>query len=173
MNATRALLQYIFYQKRDGEMKKYKEVEYWGLAENPKGEIYKSLIKLLCDNSDMFYFVTRKELKYNREIMAQFEPYMIETYQTRKWAGTETTGPAATVFVIESHEETYKLLVTYANSLYDWVAPELPEDLTFLKNDFVWFSCTTHEEYASFSIRSDYYKNLILGIEGLAWEHIE
>ncbi|MDW0110052.1 hypothetical protein [Sporosarcina aquimarina] len=154
-------------------MKRYEEVEYWDLTDNPKNEIYKGLIKVLCNNSDRFYFITRKELKYNKEIIAQFVPYVTETYKTKKWAGTETKGPAATVFVMESNEETYKLLVKYANSLYDWVAPELPEDLTFIKNNFIWFSCTTHEEFAGFSIRSDYYKNLMFGIEGLKLEHIE
>ena len=154
-------------------MNKYQEVEYWDLTENPKGETYVNLIKVLCSNSDQFYFVTRKELKYNREIIAQFEPYVTETYKTKRWAGTETKGPAATVFVIESTEETCKLLVKHADSLYNWVAPKLPEDLTFIKNDFVWFSCTTHEEYAGFSIRSNYYKNLMFGIEGLALNRIK
>ncbi|MFD1928905.1 hypothetical protein ACFSFY_12760 [Sporosarcina siberiensis] len=154
-------------------MKKHKEIEYWDLTENPKGEIYKSLVKILCDNSDKFYFITRKELKYNQEIIMQFEPYFIETYKTNKWAGTETTTAAATVFVIESNIETYKLLVKYAISLYDWVAPELPEDLTFIKNNFTWFSCTTHEKFAGFSIRSDYYKSLMFGIKGLKLERIK
>ncbi|ARK22913.1 hypothetical protein [Sporosarcina ureae] len=154
-------------------MKKFKEIEYWDLTENPKDDIYKRLIKVLCNNSDKFYFIMRKELKYNQEILAQFEPYTLETYKTKKWAGTETKGPAATVFVMESNEETYKLLVKYANSLYDRVAPKLPEDLTFIKNNFIWFSCTTHEEFAGFSIRSDYYKNLIFGIQGLKLEPLE
>lgn len=148
-------------------MRRDNQVEYWELTENPSGEMYKKLIEVLCKHSDTFYFVTRKELKYNQEIITQFEPYFIETYKTKKWAGTETKTAAATVFVIESNEETYKLLVKYASSLYDWVAPELPEDLTFIKNNFTWFSCTTHEEFAGFSIRSDYYKNLMCEIPGL------
>lgn len=142
-------------------------MEYWDLTENPKDEIYRELIKVLCDHSDKFYFVTRKELKYNQEILARFKPYTIEIYKTKKWANTMTKGPAATVFVMESNEETYKLLKQYASALYDWVAPSLPEDLTFIKNNFAWFSCTTHEEFGSFSIRSDYYKDLIFKIQGL------
>lgn len=142
-------------------------MEYWELTENPKDEIYRELIKVLCDSSDKFYFVTRKELTYNQEILVQFEPYTIESYKTKKWANTTTTGPAATVFVIESREETYKLLKENANTLYDWVAPSLPEDLTFMKNNFAWFSCTTHEEFGGFSIRSDYYKNLVCKIPDL------
>jgi hypothetical protein len=54
-------------------------MEYWNLAENPTGGTYRRLISVLCDNSDKFYFVTRKELKYNEKIFLQFEPYIIET----------------------------------------------------------------------------------------------
>ncbi len=34
------------------------------LTENPAGSTYKELMKILCDHSDTFYFVTRKELNY-------------------------------------------------------------------------------------------------------------
>lgn len=76
--------------------------------------------------------MTRKELKYNQEILVQFKPYTIESYKTKEWANTITKGPAATVYVIESNTETCKLLQQSANTLYDWVAPSLPEDLTFI-----------------------------------------
>ena len=142
-------------------------MEYWELIENPKDETYQDLIKLLCDYSDTFYFVSRKELKYNQEILAMFEPFVIETYQTKKWSSTETKGPAATVHVIEASHVTCRLLQQLANSLYDWVAPSLPEDLTFKKNDFAWFSCSTHEEFGGFSIRSDYYRKLLGQVPGL------
>ena len=136
-------------------------MEYWDLVENPTGETYLDLIKLLCDYSDTFYFVTRKELKYDREILAKFEPFIVKTYRTKEWVNTETKGPAATVYVIEANYDTYKLLQQSAKSLYDWVAPNLPEDLTFEKNNFAWFSSTTHEEFGGFSIRSDYYRKLL------------
>jgi hypothetical protein len=148
-------------------------MEYWELLENPSGETYCHFIELLCDYSDMFYFVTRKELKYKPEILAKFEPYVIETYNTKEWANTETKGPAATVYVIEANRDTCKLLQQSAKSLYDWVAPNLPEDLTFKKNDFAWFSCTTHEEFGGFSIRSDYYRKLLDQVPGLKIVKVE
>ena len=148
-------------------MRRDNQVEYWELTENPSGEMYKKLIEVLCKHSDTFYFVTRKELKYNQRILDQFKPYFIERYQTQEWANTITRSPAATVYVIESNPETMKILQESANALYDWVAPNLPEDLTFLKNNFEWFTCTTHEEFGGFSIRSQYYKNLMCEIPGL------
>jgi hypothetical protein len=148
-------------------------MEYWELLENPSGETYCHFIEVLCDYSDMFYFVTRKELKYKPEILAKFEPYVIETYNTKEWANTETKGPAATVYVIEANRDTCKLLQQSAKSLYDWVAPNLPEDLTFKKNDFAWFSCTTHEEFGGFSIRSDYYRKLLDQVPGLKIVKVE
>ncbi|MDW0111559.1 hypothetical protein QT711_00080 [Sporosarcina saromensis] len=148
-------------------------MEYWELIENPKDETYRQLMKVLTRNSDKFYFITRRELNYNQEILAHFAPFTLETYKTKKWANTITKGPAATVYVIESNEETYKLLTTFANTLYDWVAPNLPEDITFMKNNFAWFSCTTHEAFGGFTFRSDYYKNLLCEIPGLKVQQIE
>ncbi|WP_141431099.1 hypothetical protein [Bacillus sp. 03113] len=148
-------------------------MEYWDLIENPADETYQQLINILCDNSDKFYFVTRKELEYDQEILLKFKPYIIETYKTRKWANTITKGPAATVYVIEANRNTRKLLQQSAKTLYDWVAPNLPEDLTFIKNNFAWFSCTTHEEFGGFSIRSEHYKKLISQIHGLKVQKVE
>ncbi|MEK3889876.1 hypothetical protein [Bacillus sp. FSL K6-3431] len=148
-------------------------MEYWDLVENPTGETYRQLIKILCNYSDMFYFVTRKELRYDQEILAKFEPYTIETYQTKKWANTETEGPAATVYVIEANLNTCRLLQQSAKTLYDWVAPKLPEDLTFMKNNFAWFSCTTHEEFGGFSIRSEYYRSLLEQVPSLKIAKVE
>lgn len=142
-------------------------MEYWELTENPTGEVYRELIDALCTDSDQFYFITRKELRYNPQILAQFEPYIIKTYQTKEWANTLTRGPAAIVYVMASNPETSQLLQQAADSLYDWVAPNLPEDLTFLKNNFAWFTCTTHERFGGFSIRSDYYKHLMCEIPGI------
>lgn len=103
------------------------------MIENPSGEVYKNLIDVLCTYSDTFYFITRKELRYNPLILEQFEPYSIETYKTKEWANTLTAGPPATVYLIQSNPETCKILQQSANSLYEWVAPNLPENLTFIK----------------------------------------
>lgn len=148
-------------------MLKKDHIEMWYLTENPKGEVYRNLIRVLCDYSDKFYFVTRKELRYDKKTFKMFKPFMIKKYKTKEWAGTITLGPRATVYEIEANDETYSLLIELANSLYDWVAPHLPEDLTFIKNGFEWFYSTTHEEYACFNFRSEYYKDLIFKIEGL------
>lgn len=136
-------------------------MEYWDLIDNPRGESYMSLIDLLCVHSDTFYFVTRKELDYDMEIIEQFQPYVIEQYKTKEWASTRTSGPAATVYKIEVCPQARRLLKKFANSLYDWVAPKLPEDLTFIKNNFVWFFSSSHEEFAHFHIRSPYYEKVI------------
>ena len=145
-------------------------MEIWNLTENPMGNTYRQLLEVLCDYSDTFYFITRKELTYNQKILEQFKPHMIETYQTKEWANTITLGPPATVYVMDANRDSCELMKTLSHSLYDWVAPNLPEDLTFIKNNFAWFTCTTHEESGGFSIRSEFYRNLIGQIQGLKIE---
>lgn len=149
-----------------------KTMETWVVAENPQGEVYRNLMRVLVDYSDKFYFVTRKELSYDQNKLKLFEPYMIKTYKTKEWAGTITLGPHATVYEIEANEQTYSLLVELADSLYDWVSPELPEDLTFIKNGFEWFYSTTYEAFACFCFRNAFYKSLMLTMKGLPLEKV-
>ena len=130
-------------------------MKYWDIIGNPVGGEYQKLIKLLCDHSDSSYFVTRKELKYDKEVIELFKPFFFETYKTKKWANTETKGPAATVYRMKTGNELCSLLQQSASRLYDWVAPDLPEDLTFIRNGREWFSSTSHEEFAFFTIESD------------------
>lgn len=154
-------------------MSKSAAIEYWAVVENPADDVYQNLLKALIQHSDKFYFVTRKELSYNEAILESFTPYVIKKYQTKDWASTRTKGPAATVYEIVANEETYRMLVAYASSLYDWLAPNLPEDLTFIKNDFVWFFSSSHEAFATFAIRLDYYREIMLRIEGLQVKKID
>ncbi|MBU8568562.1 hypothetical protein KM914_19480 [Virgibacillus pantothenticus] len=81
-------------------------------------------------------------------------PYLIETYQAKVWAFTITKGPAATIYEVEANYDTCNILQQSANALYDWVAPNLPEDLTFIKNNIAWFSCTSHEEVPFLYVQS-------------------
>ncbi|WP_153721100.1 hypothetical protein [Sporosarcina cascadiensis] len=132
-------------------------MDYWEIDGNPTGVVYENLMKVLCVHSDEFYFITRNELTYDWSLLDYFAPYIKSNYKTKTFAQTITKGPAATVYVIESTPDTLKLLIKSANSLYDWVAPQLPEDLIFFENNVEWFSCTIHEEQATFWLRSEYY----------------
>ena len=136
------------------------DIEYWELTGNPSGEIYCRLISFLCRHSDRFYFVTRKELICDPAALERFMPYVARQYKSKTWAGTQTKGPAATIYEMEVGDGTCRLLQESANSLYEWTAPRLPEDLTFIKNGFTWFSCTTHEETAGFWITPGFRKQL-------------
>jgi hypothetical protein len=68
-----------------------------------------------------------------RMFWQNFDPHIIETYQTKEWANTITMGPPATVYLMKANEQTSKLLQHHANGLYDWIAPKLPEDLLLSK----------------------------------------
>jgi hypothetical protein len=129
---------------------------------------------LKCFATIQILFTSSQEKNFLMiRILAEFKPHIIESYQTKEWANTITMGPPATVYLMEANDQTCKLLQHYANCLYDWVAPKLPEDLTFIKNSFTWFSSTTHEEFGGFSIRSDYYRKLIHTVPGLKIQRIE
>lgn len=148
-------------------------MDYFDLLEDVAGESYEAFIEFLCEHSDKFYFITRKELDFPKEALQKFKPYIIKQYKTKEWESTITAGPAATLYEIEINHQTIDLLKSSANKLYDWVQPELPEDLSFLKNGFPWFYTCSHEEFAHFQIRSDFYRNLILANEHIKVQQIK
>jgi hypothetical protein len=147
-------------------------MEYWPLLENPKGNVYRRLMQVLCANSDRFYFITHRDFDYNHAILEEFKPYCIEICRTNKWGSTQYGGAAPTIYIIEAKQYTCKLLQDSADSLYDWNYP-LPEDLTFLKNGYTWFVSISHEKVGGFYIYTDHQRDLLKQIPGIIIEKAE
>lgn len=145
----------------------------YDILENPRGETYKTLIQILCHHSDYFYFVTRKELTYDKDVLQKFLPFVLKTYKTNEWESTITKGPAATIYEVEINPQTIQLLTDCAESLYEWISPQLPEDLTFVKNKYAWFYSCSHEKFAVLRARNPYYQQLIEKIDGMTIERVE
>ncbi len=144
-------------------------MEFWSLLENPKGNVYKRLIQILCLNSDRFYFITHKYSDYNNVIIEKFQTYILELCKSNKWGITKSLGSAPNVYIIEANNSTCSLLLENANSLYDWNNP-LPEDLTFLKKNDTWFVSIAHEKEGGFYIYADDQRELLKQIPGLVIE---
>lgn len=115
---------------------------------NPSGDAYRALIKILIEQSDSFYVVTRGELQYEPEPIELLVPYAKDIHKTKQWGQSKTKGKAATLYEFPATKEMRHLLVHLADSLFDWVAPGLPEDLTFLRDGQIIFTSIAHEGIA-------------------------
>jgi hypothetical protein len=70
---------------------------------------------------------------------------------------------------VNTDNHANEILKQVSNSLHGWVQPNLPEDLSFIKNHTPWLIDTSHEyeSYIENEDEEEIYK--ILKIKGLHW----
>ncbi|MBM7836993.1 hypothetical protein JOC54_000224 [Alkalihalobacillus xiaoxiensis] len=129
------------------------------IVQEPKGEIYSELLDVLFEVSDRFELILRNDmLGKNKKkaidsyelILAKLAPYLIEMNEKSEWASNRLVG-GATAFVYEykATEEAKLVIKQLSDSLYQWIMPKLPEDLSFYKNGRVVIAVSSHEEFAT------------------------
>lgn len=120
-------------------------------TDEPRGTAYNRLIDFAEKQCVKFSVVWREDLGNKRkqnEIARELEPFILEDTITSKWPGTEIFGATANVCFYKLNGETTNILKK-AERLYQWEAPEFPEDLTFyVKNGNIWLASVAHEHMA-------------------------
>jgi hypothetical protein len=138
------------------------------ITENVKGKRYKQLIDMLSNHCDRFAFVERRQMMENEEerlayidnLINDIKEYLIERKIQRKWETTELGGGTAYVFYFQLNNATTKFLKKRCNSLFDWISPELPEDLMFYQNDKCLLAGCSHEGF--FMVEETTWDNFLL-----------
>jgi hypothetical protein len=122
-----------------------KEIHF---TDQPRGATYKALIDFAQKQCTKFSVVWRKDLGNKRRengIANKLEPFLLSDTTTNKWPGTEIFSSSANVCFYELTPETADVL-KIAKRLYQWEAPDFPEDLAFYaKNGEIWLGSVAHE----------------------------
>lgn len=119
------------------------------------GASYKNLITLLEKHCNRFAFVENRQMMENEEerlayidkLITGIEGYLIEKKIQREWETTVLGEGTAYVFYFELNNATSEFLKGQSNSLFEWITPELPEDLMFYKNDKCLLAGCSHEGF--------------------------
>lgn len=125
------------------------------ITENVKGKRYKQLIDFLSKHCNRFAFVENRQmmeieeerLAYIDQLMNEIEEHLLERKIQREWETTKLTGDTAYVFYFQLNNVTRQFLKERSNSLFDWMSPELPEDLMFYQNDKCLLAGCSHERF--------------------------
>jgi hypothetical protein len=126
------------------------------ITKEPVGALYRKLIEIAVSQSARAYLVTRLD---NGELSARamdalalLKSERIECRASSEWPGTELlNGATATVSEYRCTPRLAEALSSLASGLYEWVEPELPEDLGFLRTDgSPWLASIAHERDAFF-----------------------
>ncbi len=122
-----------------------KEIDF---TDEPRGPAYNRLIDFAQKQCDKFSIVWRKDLgnkKEENEISRKLAPFIVSDKTMNKWPGTEIFSGSANVCTYQLNQETANI-IKLAKRLYQWEAPEFPEDLAFyIKSGEVWLGSVAHE----------------------------
>lgn len=118
-------------------------------TDEPRGPAYKRLLDFAQIQCKEFSLVWRDDLgnkKEENEIAKKLQSFLIADTRTNKWPGTEILKGTANLCTYKLNQETAKVLKT-ADRLYQWEAPEFPEDIAFYTGKGqVWIGSVAHEQ---------------------------
>ncbi|WP_256993261.1 stage III sporulation protein AH [Priestia flexa] len=125
------------------------------ITEDVKGKKYKALIDLLLRHCDRFAFVENRQLiEYEEEWLAYINnltegiaEHFIERKIQQEWETTKLSEGSAYVFYYHFNNSTKQFLNEYSNSLFNWISPDLPEDLQFYRDDTCMLAVCSHEGF--------------------------
>jgi len=119
------------------------------IESEPKDKVYRDLIDLAFDICDEFLLVVRNDLFFNQNVdylLEKLKPSLIKTKDVYQWPGTILAGgKPAKIYYYKADNNVKTTIKIATNSLYSWVQPDLPEDLSFIKNGEYWLVTTSHE----------------------------
>lgn len=124
------------------------------IKNQPTNISYFNLLDFLRAVSKKFMLVKRDQLKFDKNVELLFNelnPNLIKKEYSNKWPGTELLGKknSAEIFYYKVNDDTIKILKKYSANLFDWLAPMLPEDIAFYREDgtTILWSITHEKEY--------------------------
>ena len=141
-------------------------------TEEVRGSEYALLVEASAGWCDYFLVVLRDEVERSAACGAALHrlvPDLIGKNRRDAWPGTVLHGRTAEILSYRNSEAARGALIELANGLYDWVHPDLPEDLSFLRPDgSAWLTTIAHERDSFLSLDASEFATLVQRAPGLA-----
>jgi len=120
------------------------------LLKDPSKDLYGKLIDYAAGECKFLQLVVRKTMPLGSNgtiVLEKLESYLISKIESSEWPGTKLLEGTALIFRYYFRPECAEILKRAANSLFSWKQPNLPEDLSFFKDDEdIWLASITHEK---------------------------
>lgn len=124
----------------------------YSLLKEPVDDIYREIIVYAVKYCYSFLLVVRHTIPQNdsvKEAIEKFRPYLLNKGEKLEWPGTKLIKGRATVYQFQFNQDTASLLGKTTKSLYSWLQPNLPEDLSLIRSDGTpWLVTIAHEKDA-------------------------
>lgn len=141
------------------------------IKQDPKQDVYKNLIDVAFEICDQFHLVLRKDfgpLTRYEPILKRLENSLIVMKEESEWASTILgDGQTAKIYYYYTDANAKEVLKDVSKSLYEWVQPHLPEDLSFFKQGKEWLVTISHENESYIFTEEKSEIEKVLSIKGL------
>jgi hypothetical protein len=122
------------------------------------GTVYSRLIGFALRECHLALLVVRPEMGLSArgvQVVAKLKPFIYHVADVDRWPGTQLFECTASVHHLKFNQESLFVLQEFSTRLYQWIQPDLPEDLCLLRGpDEPWLVSITHEN-DSYLILSD------------------
>lgn len=105
--------------------------------DQPRGLLYRSLIEWLTPRSAELWLIVRHEDLQEQSVedaLDALEPWQRAVQPVSEWPGTRLLAGTATCHRYSCTPSAAAVVATLVDGLYDWQQPELPEDLSFMRD---------------------------------------
>jgi len=144
---------------------------FYSITDEPKGEVYKDLIKGSLKYCDRFQLVIRSTINMEdtcRRALERLQPFLTKKTQQSEWPGTQLLSGTADVYYFHLTPESAVILTETAEGLYSWQQPELPEDLCLITpKGNPWLITISHEKDGYLKLSEVDKKSLTTLVPGL------
>lgn len=141
------------------------------IKKNISNAEFKYLLEYIRNFAFAFTFVVRSEIEISKPallLIKRLESYLIENKKVSEWPGTQLQGKTAELYKYRLDGVSQAILLETSCSLFDWVQPEMPEDLSFIyQNGQNCLTNISHEKDAWLSINDNEYLNAVKKLDGI------
>ncbi|QOX77503.1 hypothetical protein FY034_00610 [Trichlorobacter lovleyi] len=133
-------------------------MKFYEIDSDFKNESYYLLLEWAKVEASSFSLIWRKGFSFAataQEVEKRLRPYLIKEELTNEWPGTKICAPPEeTIRFYRITNDTIKVLRT-VTSVYDWLAPDYPEDLAFYNKECCPLFGSVAHEHLSFLFGND------------------
>lgn len=139
----------------------------------PGNQDYADLLDYASTECRYFLLVIRDTIKINskcQEVLEKLSKYLYKEKRSDEWPGTQLYDQQVTILQFHYVSGSVEILQGAASSLYQWLQPDLPEDLCLLRADETPWLVTISHESDGFFVLLDQEKNHLLSVlPQLSW----
>ena len=129
------------------------------IKNEPKEGVYRDLIRYAMLCCTQFSLVVRSSIPLDEDgsqFIQTLKPFLVRTEKTSRWPGTQLIGDFADVSHYQLSSASAELITSVSTGLFQWMQPELPEDLCLFRTpNEPWLVTIAHERDAYVNLTDD------------------